>query len=195
MHSHSRLFAPIRTTILAPPNPIRTTLTASIIALALSAGCSAPGRFIIRVDQAEILRRVDRRFPIAREKLVFKVVLERPEVRLNPDTDRVEIGLEIVGVVAGVVVGRSRARVSGGVRYQRDGAMFVLTDPRVEQLDLAHMPGRFEEPTRAALNRVAAEVLPAVPLYKLRKDRHRLARAMLKRAWISDGKLHLEMGL
>jgi hypothetical protein len=161
----------------------------------LSAGCSAPGRFVVKVDQAEIQRRVNKRFPVTREKLVFKIVIERPEVRLNPGANRVEIDLQVVGAVGGVEVGRSRAMVSGGVRYQQDGSVFVLTDPRIEDLDLSHMPRRFEEPTRAALNRVAAEVLPAVPLYRLRKDRHRLARAMLKRAWISDGKLHLEMGL
>ena len=170
-------------------------MRAFVLLSILATACSAPGRFVIRVDQSEIQRRINRRFPIVKQKLVFKVVLKRPKVVLNPDTDRVEIGLQVVGALGDAEVGRTSATISGGVRYQQDGAVFVLTDPRLESLDMQRMPARFEEPARRALNRFMAEVLPAIPLYRLRKDKHRVARVLLKRAWISDGKLHLEMGL
>jgi len=163
------------------------------IAVALVA-CSAPGRFVIKVEESEIQRQVNERFPITHDAVIFKVAIARPAVHLNATSNRVELGLEVVGSIGGQEIARATARVSGGVRYLEEGTVFVLTDPRVEQLVLSHAPRRFEDRMRAALNQVATEVLPAIPLHR-RHDRDRAARALLRQAWIRDGKLFLEMGL
>ena len=165
-----------------------------LLAAPLLAACSAPGRLVIKVGEAELQRKVSERFPIAREALLLRVAIESPRVHLNPRTDRVELDLWVTAAVAGQEVARASARVSGGVRYLEEGTVFVLTDPRVERFDASRVPHRFEEQLRGVLNGVVSEALPAIPLHRLREDQ-RVARALLRRAWIEDGVLHLELGL
>ncbi len=171
---------------------MRTALM--LLAGALLSACSAPGRFVIKVEESEIQRKVNERFPIAREALIFRAAVESPRVHLSAGSQRVELELQVTAAVAGRTVARASALVSGGVRYLEEGAVFVLTDPRVERFDASRVPHRFEERLRSALDRVVSEVLPAVPLHRLREDQ-RVARALLKRAWIEEGTLHLELGL
>ncbi len=170
----------------------------AVVAVALAAipfsGCSAPGRFVVKLSQQQVQQRMDKRFPVGVRKLVFEVRLERPAVSFVRG-GRVNIGVSVVGLVAAMPVGKASAVITGRVRYDADRHEFQLTDPRVESLDVSHMPVRYTEHARRAVDQVAATALPAVPLYRLDPHRHRVARLMLKRAWICDARLCLEMGL
>ena len=37
--------------------------------------------------------------------------------------------------------------------------------------------------------------LPAIPLYRLDKPKHQIKRALLKKAWVCEGQLCLELGI
>jgi hypothetical protein len=173
---------------------LKTTLVGGL-AVALLLGCSAPGRFVVRVERAEIQSRLDQRFPIKREVFIFELRLGAPQVALNAETDRVEVQVTTQARAAGQVAGSATARISGGVRYDATEHTFYLTDPRLEAFDAMHLPKRLVEPARRAVDEFAATVLPEVPIFELAPDRHGMARVFLKRVWLSDGVVHLEMGL
>jgi hypothetical protein len=157
-------------------------------------GCTAPGRFIISVHEGEVQARVDKRFPIREKKMAFEIRLERPSVFFS-QSGHVEIGMQVTGLVAEVPVGTTNAVITGKIRYDSDRHEFLFTDPHVKSLELSHMPAKYVDAARAAVDRVANRVLPAIPIYKLDPEKHRLERVLLKRAWVSDRKLFLEMGI
>jgi hypothetical protein len=83
------------------------------------------------------------------------------------------------------------------VRYDKQSKSFYLTNPQVREIDVAHIPERYHDKLRRAIDRAVREVLPTIPIYRLDKDtfKHSLNRAFLERAWVEDHDLHLEMGL
>jgi hypothetical protein len=168
---------------------------ATVVALLALGACSAPGRFVVRVTQDELQRRVDRRFPERIRGLVFEVRLESPAIALNPGTDRLELTFRATGLVAGVSVGYALSAVTGGIRYDRNRAEFLLTDPHVIRFDASHIPKKYFEPARSIVDNFVNRALPAIPLYRLDKSKHPTKHALLKKAWICEGELCLEMGI
>lgn len=168
---------------------------ATFAALLALGACSAPGRFVVKVTQDELQQRIDQRFPERIRELVFEVRLESPVVALNPGTDRLELTFRATGLVADVSVGYAMAAVTGGIRYDRNRAEFLLTDPHVTRFDASHIPKEYLDPARSVVDEFVNRALPAIPLYRLDKSKHPIKHALLKKAWICEGKLCLEMGI
>ena len=87
--------------------------------------------------------------------------------------------------------------MGGGLRYDKESKAFYLTDPQVRAVEVADIPERYHDKLRRAIDLAVREILPSIPIYTLDKDtfKHSLNRAFLKRAWVEDHDLHLEMGL
>jgi hypothetical protein len=147
------------------------------------------------VTADELQERIDQRFPEQIRALVFEVRLESPVVALNPGTDRLELTFRAIGLVADVSVGYALATVTGGIRYERDRAEFLLTDPHIIHFDASHIPKEYLEPARSVVDTFVNRALPAIPLYRLDKPKHQLKRALLKKAWVCEGELCLELGI
>lgn len=158
------------------------------------AGCVAPGRFIVKMDKQDIQIKLDERFPIREKRLVFEIRFEEPMVSFTQG-DRIEIGLQIEGFMATVPVVSTHAVISGRVSYDAERYEFLLTDLHVDSLELAHVPEAKVDAIRAAVDRVANANMPRIPIYRLDAKKHRLKRFLLKRAWVQDGQLYLEMGI
>ena len=167
----------------------------TVIALAVLGACSAPGRFVVRVSATELQERIDQRFPEQLRALVFEVRLERPIVALNPESDRLELTFRATGLVADVSVGYALATVTGGIRYDSNRAEFLLTDPHIIRFDASHIPKEYLEPARGVVDNFVNRALPAIPLYRLDKPKHQIKRALLKKAWVCEGQLCLELGI
>jgi hypothetical protein len=160
----------------------------------IASGCTAPGRFVVKVHKHEIQKKLDGRFPVRKTKLVFEVRFENPVVSFNKE-DQIEIGIQVKGLVAKIPILTTSAVIAGKIRYDTARHEFLLTDPHVKGLELANVPDRHVEQVRAEVDRIANRILPAIPLYRLDPKKHRLARILLKRAWVSDQTLYLEMGI
>jgi hypothetical protein len=169
-------------------------VAASAVLLACGA-CSAPGRFVIRLKPEDIQQRIDARFPISRNALVFSIRLESPRVSMPAGTGRLLIRMEVIALVAGQTLGRARALASGGVRYDPSTHDFLVTDPRIEGFDATQLPAHLAQRVKKAVELFISRFLHEIAIYQLERSEHRLARWMLKRAWISEGLLHLELGI
>lgn len=165
-----------------------------VLGLLFVTGCTAPGRFVVKVHKHEIQAKLDGRFPVTKTKLVFEMRFENPVVAFDQE-DRVEIGMQVRGFVAKIPLITTRAVIAGRLRYDSDRHEFLLMDPRVKGLELSHVPGQYIDQVRAEVDRVANQVMPAIPLYRLDPNKHSAARFFLKQAWVKGGVLHLEMGL
>jgi hypothetical protein len=167
----------------------------TLISILVLGGCSAPGRFVVKLSADEIQERIDQKFPERIGALVFEVRLESPVVALNPGTDRLELTFRAIGLVADVSVGYALATVTGGIRYERDRAEFLLTDPHIIHFDASHIPKEYLEPARSVVYAFINGTLPSIPIYRLDKPKHQLKRALLKKAWVCEGELCLELGI
>jgi hypothetical protein len=150
---------------------------------------------VVRVDADEIQERIDERFPRRYKKLVLELRLESPRVSIGSGSKRLEITFRVTGLLGGVQTGHALATVTGGVRYDPQRGEFYLTDPHVIRTDASYLPREYLEPAREVVDRLVSHVLPVVPIHRLDRSRHRIERALLKRAWICEGQLCLEMGI
>ncbi len=165
-----------------------------LLLVTLAAGCVGPGRFVVRVSQQQVQQRIAKRFPLERKHLVFLVRLEQPRVSFVAG-GQISIRASAVALVAGVEAGRASAVIQGRVRYDAETHFFYLADPQVTGLEADHMPARYLRRARRAVNQFTKNALPQLPIYRLDGSKHRLGRALLKRAWVCGQELCLEMGL
>lgn len=174
-----------------------STALAVLLAVACGAACSGLGKVTLKVSHAELQERLDRRFPVAKSKSVFEVVLMNPQLELVAKRDELQLTITAQPSALGTRLGESNVTVRGGVRYDKQSKSFYLTDPQVRDVDVAEIPERYHDKLRRAIDLAVREVLPTIPIYKVNKNtfRHSLNRAFLKRAWVEDHDLHLEMGL
>ncbi len=167
------------------------------LAMGCGTGCSSLGHVTLKVSNAELQDRLDKKFPITKRKGVFKVVLSDPQLVLVRQNNRLRTTVTARASALGATVGQSKVTISGGVRYDKASKAFYMTDPRVTKLDVSHIPQRYQDQFRRVVDVAVQELVPGIPVYRLDKNtfKHSTSRAFLKRAWIEDQHLHLEMGL
>jgi len=155
----------------------------------------------VRVSQAQLQERLDKRFPRTKTYLyVFRVTLENPRVHLDNGSRRVGVALDFV---VGLGLGGEGNRFAGsldftsGLSYAADTGDFYLTDPLIERLSIEGLPPRQTERLRAALSTAIAEHALTHPVYSLKETdiKQAAARLTLKKVVVDQGDLVLTMGL
>ena len=96
------------------------------------------------ITQSRIDAALQERFPVSKTYYrVFQVTYSNPKVRLLPDTNRIEVGLdaglEINLLVKSVKLG-SRAVATTGITYRDDTHQFFLSDPEITKLTFEGIP-------------------------------------------------------
>lgn len=141
--------------------------------------------------------RLDKKFPLTKRKSALKVVLSNPRLELVSHANQLQTTLTVNPSALGVSLGESDVTIRGGVRYDKESKAFHMTDAKVESLDVSHVPARYQDKLRHAVELAVHEILPRVPVYRLNKDnfRHSTARTFLQEAWVDDNTLYLKMQL
>lgn len=167
------------------------------VALVIGTGCSGLGQVTLKIEHGELQGRLDKKFPISKSKSVFKVVFTEPRLELIAESDKLQLTVAMQGSALGSDIGQGDVTIRGGIRYDKPTKSFYMTDPEITRIDLERIPSRYQDKLRRAVDVAVQELLPTMPIYKLDKDtfKHSLNRAFLKRAWVDDHILHLEMGL
>jgi hypothetical protein len=175
----------------------RSWTLALLVALACAAGCTGVGQVTLKVSHAEMQSRLDKKFPVTKRKSVLKVVFSNPRLELISQANQLQTTLTVNASALGVSLGESDVTIRGGVRYDKESKAFHMTDPRVEKLDVSHVPARYQDKLRRAVDLAVQDILPIVPVYRLNKDnfRHSAARTFLQEAWVDDNTLYLKMQL
>lgn len=175
------------------PRHLLPLLSLACLAL-LASGCIAPGTFVVRLSQKQVQQKLEKRFPVEAQELVFQVRLEQPVVSFV-HKGQLAVGVNVVGLVAGMPVGQAVAVIRGNVRYGKETHEFFLTEPVVDRIDTADMPPEYTEQLRQAVNEVARSSLADIPIYQLDPKKHKVERELLTRAWICGKMLCLQMSI
>jgi len=175
---------------------------AIILALLLCAGLSGcdvtSEGIVVKVTPEEIQEKVDKAFPITETYLlVFKLTLADPVVELTEGSDRIGFSLSAgtnVSVEGEDLTGR--AKMTAGVRYDRDKGALYLADPKVESLNLSLLPEKYEDDVLVAANLAAKKYLKQYEVYRLDKADFKqvLAKMALKDVVVEEGVLKLIFG-
>jgi hypothetical protein len=176
------------------PSLIRATLL--ILSLLLTVGCRAhPVTLIIERD--EIQRRVETKFPIEKQVLVARVVLEHPQVILREGSDRIGLELRVRAQAPLVPAYGGTVAVTGKLAYRREDAAFTLREPAIERLELEGLRPEHAEVVRRPVEAAVQAALETVPVYRLEgKNLKEIgARHLLDSVVVRDGKLHVTLAL
>jgi hypothetical protein len=173
------------------PARLRPWLAAAAL---LASGC---GLTIVRSYSREQLNaQLQSRFPVEARHSVLFVRLVRPNVLL-PSNGRIAVDFEAKAGAA-VVLWRGRGSIEGTLEYRpQDGGLY-LRDPAVRSLSIDGLPAEWHDQARALVEGALIGALAERPIYVLdagRGGNEARARAHLRRVWVENDKLMLELKL
>ena len=175
-----------------------STLTTLTLILATCAGC-ATGLLQKEMifSQAQLQKKVDAVFPVDENKALLRVRFSNPQVILPTAGERIGLALDIRAQLPGGRKARGRLHVDSGLIYDPNRGEIALADPRLDSLDVAGVPKRFESALQAVAEVVAKRYLAQIPVYRLNADDYKesLAKLVLKSVSVRDGEVVAVIGL
>lgn len=157
--------------------------------------------YVYRFTEAQIQQALAERLPFTKSYLlIFQVTLDHPRVTLVNGSDRVRAGLD---VTLNVQVGdqpvplSGSVDASGGVRYDPKAGQLLLTQPRIEHLELQGVPERYAARTSVVLSKAVETYYAEHAIYTLNASHAKElgARLLLKSVTIEDRQLVVTLGL
>lgn len=157
----------------------------------LFVGCSAPLRTTVVLTQADLQAKVDKKFPVEKDVVVAKLVLEAPAIHLTEGSDRVALELD-AGIRVGFVKYTGRLGVLGDLEYDEDSSALFLRNAEVTKLDVPDLPAKYHDEVRAAATGLVRAQLEVTPVHRLKKPHEKM---FVKSVTIRDQKAIVEVGL
>jgi hypothetical protein len=125
----------------------RFLIIAGILVVALLAGTLLyfhGRRYHVTITQAQIDEALRTRFPLTKSHLlIFRITYSNPRLKLLPDTNRVEVGMDAELNLRTDGEPRSLAGsavVTAGLLYRDDTKQFFLSDPKLNELRIQGLP-------------------------------------------------------
>jgi hypothetical protein len=151
-------------------HPLRATFLLALVALLVSACASLGGSRTITFTDADLARMLEQHGPFQRRLLdVLDVRVNRPTVRLLPESNRLASDLEVTTTER--LSGKTypgRMSVEYGLRYDDELKAVRLTQVRVNKLQIDNLPS----PEKTGLNRlgalIAEQLLDGAVLYRFK---------------------------
>lgn len=145
----------------------------AVLLLAACAGLGAPEQREIVISQAKLNELLARHLAVDTKVLdVLHLRTGEPAVHLDPQAQRlrIDLGLSLAHPFASRPL-KGQAAISGGLAFDAASLTVMLTDPRIEKLDVASVPSALREPVSRLGAVLGAELLDSYPLVKL-EPRH-----------------------
>jgi hypothetical protein len=143
-----------------------------LLVVALLAGCTsllAPDQREIVVSERKLTEMLDRRISVDKNFFdVLKVKTSNPTVTLDPQTQRLRVDLDLrVGHPFSSQPLTGRTGISGGLAFDPATRTVLLTEPRVERLELEAVPSGLRDPMAMLGRALGKELLDQYPLVRL----------------------------
>lgn len=150
-------------------SPLAKVLQLGLAAFLLCACAIAPEQHEVVVSADKLSELLARRISVDTKLLdVFHVRTGKPIVVLDAQTQRlrVELDLSLAHPFSSRPL-KGRAGISGGLAFDAATRTVMLTQPRVEQLDIGAVPSALREPISRLGAALGAELLDKYPLVTL----------------------------
>ncbi len=155
-------------------------LVAALFSLAMVGCASFGGPRVIRLDQADLIRLIERQFPL--ERRAFELIdlrVDRPDLVFLPDANRLAITLD---VEAGERISGRRYRgqlaFDSALRIDQIGHAVRLNQVRVTRLVFDDLSASLSPVVDRLGGLVAEQVLEGLPIYRFRDQDLRRAEGM-----------------
>lgn len=150
----------------------------AMLACGWLAGCaSLIGPRQVELPLERLQQGIARRFPLDQRLLaIFDLQLSQPRLALMPDSDRV--GLTVDAVLGSPLMAKSlrgALSLSGRLAIDAAGSAVVVTDARVEQIDIAGLDAQSRRQIVDVANVLTQKILLDGELYHLRPEQLRYA--------------------
>ena len=153
----------------------------------------------IIIKKEQIQTAVDAVLPYEKKAFVFKLTVNSTEVLLAEGSARIG-GATDFDIDIKLRNGASRFEGSikweTGVRYDQDRSCLYLLSPEIQKLQIEGVPEKYTRAVSVSTKTILRKHLTEVPIYKIRDKtlKHRLARAVVKKVEVVDGKLAVTLG-
>ena len=140
------------------------------VAVLAAAGCAiAPESRELFVPAAKLDDLLQRRLSVDKNVLdVFRLRTGTPSVTLDPQAQRLRIDVDVsLGHPFSSRPLQGRAAISGGLAFDAATRTVLLTEPKVERLDIADVPAALREPVSRLATALGSELLATYPLVTL----------------------------
>ena len=152
---------------------------------------------LIALTQSEIQAALDKRFPVEKGALIFKVRFSDPVVRLRHGSEKIHFEVSAgTNFTVADLTPEGRGLIEAGIGYRPEEGEFILLDP---ELDL-QIKGLSEEKNRKIVevsNLILSSYVSEFPVYRLsRADvKQNMARLVLRDVRVDSGVLKITLGL
>ena len=159
---------------------MKSALPRVLVALAafwLSACASLLGPRDVEFPLAKLQASLDNKFPFNNRYLaLFDVNVSNPKLALQPDSNRVLTTMD-ASIAPPFMKGawQGRFTISGALQFDAAKNAIVLTDPRMEKMDMAGIDSGYSRQMAKLGGLLAEEILNGITLYTLQPEQLRYA--------------------
>lgn len=161
----------------------------AVIGLLLISCATLMGPRDVNLPQSKLQASLDRKFPFTqRYYQIFDVTLRNPQLALLPETNR--IGLNVDAVLAVPFANKSwqgNMALSGGLLIDQARQAIVLTDTRIDRLNLQGMDNAYAGQLAKIGDQLTRQFLDNLPLYNFKADDFQYAGARFTPTRITTG--------
>lgn len=151
------------------------------------------------ITEQDIQQAADTRIPYQKGYMVLAIRATGVEIDLAEGSDRIGVSLDFelqagIGEMTRTYTGRIKG--SSAIAYQQESYSVHLVDPAIDEVRIEALPDIYSQPlTRLALQ-VIQRVADRRPIHQIKDQslRDKLARAFLKQATITNGRLAVTLG-
>jgi hypothetical protein len=179
-------------------NHVRKWCVTTLLCLALLSCNDSALRKELVFPAEELQQKIAKQFPIERKDQFAKLQLANPQVLLQQGDERIGMRMDLV-IEPPFIKKQCAGEVEfdAEVEYKPARGEFFLVDARVRHFNLIDVPKKYQTLAQGLVNQVLKRYLDELPVYTLDGDNFKesLAKLVLKKVQVKDGKLVLEVGL
>lgn len=175
------------------------TLSQNLVAIGVLfiAGCASFGDRTVNITQQQVQAKLQEQLKLPLTVLkIFDVNLTNPQVTFDGKTERMTTTLDtIISNPLSKTAITGQAAISGRLTFDPVTNAVMLTDSKVERLNLDGLGGKYSELLSVLGARLGSELLNNIPLYTLKPDELRLGSTYFtpKSLKMTDGNLQVTL--
>jgi hypothetical protein len=182
---------------------MRIFIITCVIALAaacLAGGCSSWRETTVRITEAELQERINKKFPITKShQFLGTVTYENPRIGLHRQDNRIEFGIDIS--LSNIKINGNDLRGSvlmlASAVYNSEKKALFLKDPQLQQFTLNGVPEQNVQMLRGLFMPAIEKLLKRKPVYRF-KDQDsitNIAGMLVKDIRVRDGSVEIVWGI
>ncbi len=135
-------------------------------------------------------------FPVREYSAIARVSLQQPKVILSKDSKDIVLVIPVDANITGDTLRRGHVRVLLTLSYKHSSGGLYLSHPRIQQFEMPGVSKDILVELKLIVDAIGKTSLPLVRIYSLKERdiNHSLAKTVLKKFYIEDGRLKLEFG-